>query len=173
MVQAAAMGQQPLGSTKRGNSNMKAVSGVICLFLVLLLGACSGNDPYVVEYYEPAYRQAPPEPVYSRLTWSHVPEPIQPRNPDSAPLIMPVISFEMQDASLKEAIESLAATMGYRGEYPGELAGRRISIQMQGTIIEVLLEIGHQADAYTMLDHKERLVRVVPKNMLPHLPGRN
>lgn len=150
-------------------SQLKTV--IIGTFLLGACVSCASDVPPPVEYYQPAYRQSPPEPVYSRLMWSHLPSPIQPKSAGTAPLIMPVISFELPDATLEEAIEALAQTMGYRWDYPKQAAKRPIHIRMEGTIDEVLQEIGRQANVQTMLDHEKRLVRVMEKEMLPRLPG--
>jgi hypothetical protein len=152
---------------------MKAVS--ITFSLVLLLGvvSCSSTSdevPVRVEYYKSAYRQFPPDPVYSRLMWSQLPKPIMPKSTDNAPYLLPTIAFELPDSTLGEAIEALAQTMGYRWDYPSGLAKRAIHIRMDGTVEEVLKEIGRQGGVQTMLDHEQRLVRVMGEGVLPSLP---
>ena len=138
---------------------------------LLLFGGCTSEDPVPVEYYQPAYRTSPPEPVYSRVMWSHLPNPIKPRSRDDAPFYLPVVSFELPDTTLDEAIEALAQTMGYRWHYPKSVAKRPLHIRMEGTVEEILNEISKQANVKAAFDHEHRMVRVIEGSMVPDLPG--
>ncbi len=144
------------------------LAGVLCC---AALGACSDNQPVTVEYYQPSYRTSPPDPVYNRLTWSHLPAPMRPKATAETPEMLPQISFELGEATLDEAIESLAQTMGYRWHYSKGLAKRPIKIKMEGTVEEVLREIGRQARVEAMFDHEKRLIIVVEGKVQPRLPG--
>lgn len=131
-----------------------------------LLSGCSASRPdpktkITVQEYPVAYRQQPPEPVYSRLAWSHLPQPIRPKARDNAPLLMPVLSFELPKSTLGEAVQALAQTIGYRWSYPPEAARRPIAINMVASVDEILTEIDRQANVEGMLDHDRREVRVV------------
>ncbi|MCB0322081.1 MAG: hypothetical protein KDD69_00875 [Bdellovibrionales bacterium] len=142
--------------------------------LLLMVGvgtACSDTQPVAVEYYQPAYRTTPPEPVYNRLMWSHLPKPIAPKTAEVAPALLPEVEFDMPDAKLGEAIEALAQTMGYRWHYPNKVAGRQIKIRMEGTVEDVLKEIGRQGNVYAQFDHEHRLIVVMDSDMVPRLPG--
>ena len=143
------------------------------LSLVIFAGAvsCSSGPSVYVEPYHVAYRQAPPEPVYSRLMWSQLPGPIRPKSTAEAPLYLPVVSIELPNATLGEAIEALATTMGYRWDYPSGLARRPVHIKMDGTADEILSEIGRQGGVQTMFDHEARMVRVMGDGVRPSLPG--
>src|SRR5262245_36490409 len=128
---------------------------------IILVGAlglfgCSSKKPVepVIEYYQPAFRQLPPEPVYSRLTWGHLPQPIKPKVRESAPLLMPVMAFELPRTTLGEAIEALAQSIGYYWSYPADVSRRPIAIKMTGSVDQILREIGKQADVYAILDHR-------------------
>ena len=125
--------------------------------------ACSSKEPDgpIVEYYYPAYRQFAPEPVYSRLSWSHLPQPIHPKSKDNSPLLMPTLAIDLPRSTLGEAIQALAQTMGYTWTYPQDVAGRTIAIKMTGSVDEILGEIGRQARVLTVLDNESRMVRVV------------
>ena len=144
-----------------------ALIAIAAVVLAAPLG-CSRNESKgpVVEYYEPAYRQLPPEPVYSRVGWSHLSGPIKPRVRQDAPLLMPVMAFELPRSTVGEAIEALAQAIGYSWSYPPEAAGRRIAIKMTAPIDEILREIGRQGGVYGVLDHEERRIRVVSKSLL-------
>ena len=71
----------------------------ICFFL----NACSTSKDVPVQYYQPAYRALPPDTVYSRVMWSHLPQPIRPRSSNAAPYFMPTVAFELPDATFEEA----------------------------------------------------------------------
>ena len=151
---------------------MSFSSHIICLFLILSVCSCS-NVTYKreIEEYKPVTRRYAPEPVYSRVTWAHLPQPIAPKTRHKAPFLMPTVSFELRNSNLKEAVEALSQTMGYDWYYPKVLASRRVSIKMQGTLKEVLDEIARQAKVQASFDHKRKLVRVFEERMLPRLPG--
>ena len=140
--------------------------------LVSSLTGCGANDSVQeIEYYHVAYRQSPPEPVYSRFTWSQTPGPIRTKVRDEAPLFLPTISFELPNSNLDEAIEALAQTIGYGWKYPDGVKNRKIRIRMTGTVEEVLEEIGRQANVHGVLDHENRIVQVMEQSTSPSLPA--
>src|SRR5690349_15105847 len=97
----------------------KALITIAAILTAAPLG-CSKNDSKgpVIEYYQPAFRQFPPEPVYSRVTWSQLPGPIKPRVRQDAPLLVPTIVFDMPKSTVGEAIEALGQAIGYSWTYP-------------------------------------------------------
>ena len=136
-----------------------------------LLQACSSAPVYKIVHYQPAYRQEAPQPVYSRLMWSHLPESIKPRSRADAPLMMPEVFVELKDVTADEAVEALAQTMGYRWENSGSASGTRISIHREGTVDEILGEIKAKTNLALELDHENRVIRLADKRLLPALPG--
>jgi hypothetical protein len=145
---------------------MKQTSKAI---LLLLLVACSAPQPQP-EYYPVATRRNAPEPVYSRLTWSHLPQPVKPKVGQDSPYLLPVVDFEMPNTTLGEAIEALAQSMGYRWDYPKSLARRNVRIRMSGNVEEVLAEISKQAKVSGAFDHNQRIVKVLDEQVVPRLP---
>lgn len=145
----------------------------IGLSLVLLLCSCSKKEVFQrqVEEYRPVTRKEAPEPVYGRVTWAHLPKPVAPKAVQNAPYLLPVVSFDLVDSNLEEAIEALAQTMGYDRHYPKSVAKRKVSIKMVGTLEEVLAEIVKQAKVTARFEHERKLVRVFEDRMLPQLPG--
>ena len=135
---------------------------VILCSTLLSVVSCSSTKPQNVrvEYYRPAYRQIAPEPVYSRLTWSHLSSPDRPKLEGNAPLLLPIVSFELGSTTLDEAVEALAQTMGYRWSYPKDLAKRSVRLKMEGTVEEILNEIGRQAKVNAGFDHANRTIRI-------------
>ena len=146
-----------------------------CCFLVLAFAACSEPRPHPpIDYYPAAFRQLPPEPVYGRVTWSHLPEPFKPRVHDNAPLLLPTMTFEFPRSTLGETVQALAQALGYTWSYPEDAAKRPIAIKMTATAEEILNEIGRQAQVYGVFDHDQRVVRVITKSMVtPELPIAN
>lgn len=124
-----------------------------------------------IEEYRPVTKRGPAEPVYGRTTWAHLPKPIAPKSKLNSPYLLPVISFELVDSNLAEAIEALSQSMGYDRHYPKSVAKRKVSIRMQGTLEEVLQEIARQAKVTARFEHERKLVRVFEDRMLPRLPG--
>ena len=152
---------------------MRTLAIIFCMTVVVGVAGCSSSKKAgpIIETYTPAYRQLPPEPVYSRLTWSQMPGPIKPKARENTPILMPELQFELPKSTLGEAIEALAQTIGYTWSYPSEAAKRPIAIKMNGTVEDILREISRQASVYSVLDHKERAVKVVSKSMLsPEAP---
>lgn len=136
----------------------------LAVALVCLLAGCSSSsapakEPEIV--YTPAFRKLPPEPVYSRLTWSHLPEPIPGKSKEKPPYLWPVISVDLADATLAEALDALTQTIGYQSYYPVEISERKVSLKMRGTVEEILSVIAGQVGVVAELNHTERMVRVV------------
>jgi len=126
------------------------------------------------EYYKVVRQQLPPEPVYSRLTWSQLPAPAVACHSceakEKAPLLQPVIQFNLAKSNLAEALEAVSQTIGYRLEFPAKWSKRPISINFTGTVEQALAEIAQQAGVRASLDHELRLVKVVDKKVTPYLP---
>ena len=137
---------------------------------VLFIIGCSSQPMYKVVHYQPAYRQSPPDPVYSRMMWSQIPEPIKPRVNDDAPLLLPEIFVELKNVTTDEAIEAVAQTMGYRWEQTVG-SSNRISIHMEGTVEEVVQEIRRKSNVYLTLVHEKRLIRLADKSTSPRFLG--
>ncbi len=136
-----------------------------------LMQACSSTPVYRVVKYQPAFRQEAPQPVYSRLMWSHLPEPIKPRTRAEAPLMLPEVFVELKNVTVDEAVEAIAQTMGYRWDSSGIASGSRISIHREGTVEEIILEIKAKTNLPLELDHENRVIRLADKRLLPSLPG--
>ncbi len=140
----------------------------LIVFTGVVFVGCAENPP--AESFKVAYRQSPPEPVYSRLMWSHLPDPIKPKSTEDAPYYLPTITVELPNSTLGEAIEAVATTMGYRWDYPERLGKRPIHLKMEGTVEEILKEINRQGKVRAVLDHPRRLVRVGGNEVQPSLP---
>ncbi|MBP9838300.1 MAG: hypothetical protein KBC84_06260 [Proteobacteria bacterium] len=137
--------------------------------------ACSSSSPkydkelYTVEYYKPSFRQAPPEPVYSRVMWSQTSQPIKPKVKENAPLLMPEVDIELPKSNLEEAIQAIAQTIGYTWSYPKEIGSKPVRLKMVATVDEVLAEIDRQTNVTTVLDHESRVLKVVNNSLVPQL----
>lgn len=136
-----------------------------------LMQACGSAPVYKIVQYQPAFRQEAPPPVYSRLMWSHLPEPVKPRSRNDAPLMLPEVFVELKDVTVDEAVEAIAQTMGYRWENSGGASATRISIHREGTVDEILAEIRAKTNLPLEMDHESRVIRLADKRLLPALPG--
>lgn len=127
--------------------------------LMLALMGCSQFEPErPIEYYYPATRQTPPQPVYNRLTWSYLPSPEVPRSNEHSPELTPKLNFDMPHTTLGEAVEALGQTVGYRWSYPQVLASRPVSIRKEATPERILAEIGQQGGVVAVFDHDSRRI---------------
>lgn len=141
------------------------------LLMAVGLNACHSPVPLErpIEYYTARERQHAPEPVYSRVMWSQIPAATPQKSKEDAPYLLPTISFEMPNATLEEAVEALAQTMGYQWHYPRAAAKRAVSINQVGTVDQILAEIANQAGVVAEFDHAGRQVRVFDVGMKPRL----
>lgn len=148
---------------------------IILMLVSTVFASCSahGPNPRDVEkrkvYYKMVTRQHPPEEVYSRVTWSHLPQPIAAKAQNNAPLLEPTISFELPNSSLKESVEALAQAIGFRWDYPPSLSNVPVSINKVGTVSEILTDIEKQAEVKTELNFTDRVIRVIDPSTLPSL----
>ena len=145
-----------------------------CAFLVLIVSisfSCSGTraKEELVEQYTPATRQLPLEPVYSRVTWSHLPKPVGPKFGGKSPYLEKVYSFEMSSSSLGESLSALSQAMGYEAVYPKKLANKKVSLVTEGTVYQILDKICQQAGVEAEVDHKSRVIRVLGDDTKPKL----
>ena len=131
---------------------------------IFLLSSCSdlgSGHPRPVELYRASYRQLPPPPVYSRVTWSQLPQPTPLIAKGNSPLLRQVIHFELPNSTLAEAVEALSQTIGYEAEYPQDLAARAVSLNVEGSPDEILAMVSQQAKVDAQLDRVARVVRVM------------
>lgn len=140
--------------------------------MALALSSCSSGTAGgpTIEHYKTAFRQTAPEPVYSRLTWSHLPEPMPTEGALNAPYLSPTVSFELPNSTLEEAVVALAQTIGYEPVYPVELASRKVSIDKVATIDEILADIEEQAGVFAEVNHQRRFLRFSDGSTQPKLP---
>lgn len=150
------------------------LSTILPLAFLLFCGCSSSvSREKKVEFYPVAYRQLPPEPVYSRTTWSNLPAPIpgQART-DGSPYISPQIGANLYDSTLEEAIQVIARTIGYRWECPPAAAQRRVSVKQSGSVEEVLGAVERQAGVHAEIDRSQRVIRVTDSGTAPYLSNR-
>ncbi len=150
---------------------------ILTASFAILCVSCSPQKPEFEfiepreEYYQAATRQAPIEPVYSRVTWSHLPRPVGEQRVEKGQLYQPVIEFSMKNATLLEALEALSQTIGYELRYPTQYGSRAVSMEITGTVEEVLKEVSRQAKVSARLDHKRRILVVGNFADSPSLPS--
>lgn len=145
----------------------------LCLSIVVFSGCADRSElAPKIDYYLPSTRTAAPEPVYNRVMYSHLPAPNPLKTKENSPFLPVTISFEMPGSNLKEAVEALAQTIGYRWDYPTGLKNRAVSVKMVGRVDEVLQEISRQAGVTSEIDYDQRVVRVKGAAAVPRLVGK-
>jgi hypothetical protein len=148
-------------------------------FAVMTLSGCSSSKPVppkkeVSKAFPVANRQLAPEPVYSRTRWVQLPEvlpasganalkPAKSRQALEKPMMFQVINFELDDGTLKEAAQMLAASSRYQAFCDPSFAEKKISINMLGTIHEIANKISEASGVDILIDHTNREVRFVPR----------
>jgi len=112
----------------------------------------------------PVYRQVPPQPVYNRLRWVHLPEvlPVSSLS-SSAPAILPVFHLVLKNATLEDAAHTLAAMTRFDSYCSSSLADRKITIDRLGTLDELAAEIAVAAGITVQIDRASETVRFLPK----------
>ena len=133
--------------------------------VAVALCACSSTELPNKErdpFFRTVTRQLAPEPSYNRLRWGHLPSPIpvSAEQDPSAPLILPVVHFEITKGTLREAAAMLAATTKYGSYTSSSVEGRRISLNMLGTVDEIASEISRKTGISAVIDHNNRQVRL-------------
>ena len=113
------------------------------------------------EIYSIATRQLPPEPVYNPVRWVRPPQVNPDRDIDAknAPIILPVIHFKVENASLKEAAIVLAGTSRYRSYCASSIAKRKVTMELLGTIEELAQEISIREGIKVVVDHDSEMIR--------------
>lgn len=132
------------------------------------------KPPTVPDTFMTAKRQLAPEPVYNRLRWVHLPDVMPRTGPHKLqsarsranlkqPMMFPVIHFELNNGTLNEAAQMLAASSSYRAFCDASFANNKISLEMLGTIHEIANKISEISGVEVLIDHSNREVRFVPR----------
>ncbi len=136
------------------------------LAVTLLVGCGPTSKEWEPDKKEPmvfdvAFRQLPPEPVYNRQRWVHLPEPLPSKElPDSsAPLIQPVFHMDLKNVTLEEAAKSLALTSRYTSYCASTIASQKISINSLGTTSELAEQISRKANVHVVVDDVNKEIR--------------
>lgn len=146
--------------------SQKLLSRPLSILVVLALAACGPS----IKEWEPhkenkihavSFRQSPPEPVYNRLRWVHLPEvlPDTPKVSAKAPLILPVVHLDLHNETLEDAALILAAPLGYTTYCSSIIAKQKISISRLGTVDELARDISQRKDIHVVIDHDNKEVR--------------
>ncbi|NDC39156.1 MAG: hypothetical protein EBZ48_14105 [Proteobacteria bacterium] len=147
------------------SSKARVVAG---LGLLAVLVGCSASVPSGIdkspEVYRIQTRRLPPEPVYNRVIWAHLPD-IEPGRdlPESdAGHVVPVATMALKNATLEEASRSLAGIAQYASYCSSTIAKQKISFNQLGTLDELAEAIGRNAGIRVVVDHEGRSVRFLP-----------
>jgi hypothetical protein len=111
--------------------------------------------------YSVAFRQLPPQPVYNRVGFAHLPEVVPSRElpRSNAANLDPVVHLELKNSTLEEASAVLAAVSRYTNFCSSTIASQRISLNTLGTMQELAEQIAVEAGIKVVVDHENRQVR--------------
>lgn len=112
-------------------------------------------------YLTYAVRQLPPEPVYNRLRYVHLPEPLPARDKlaNENSLMLPVFEFQVENVTLDEAALILASAVRYDSYAAPSIAEREVTLTSLGTVEELAQQLAKDTDSYVFVDHKNKQIR--------------
>lgn len=113
--------------------------------------------------------EAPPVYKRTRLVQLPAPVPVARRYKATAPLMLPVIHFELTDASLEEAARILGETSRYSSYCASTIAEKRITLTALGTVDELARKISKLAQVETVVDHHNREIRFLANSESPEV----
>lgn len=153
-------------------------TSTLALFLVAIvsLSACGPTLPtYKPEkarlYSTYAVRQLPPEPVYNRLRYVHLPEPLPERDKTASKrsVVLPIFEFQVENITLDEAALILASAMRYDSYAAPSIAERKVELTSLGTVDELAQQIAKHTGSYVFVDHNNRQIRfLAQKGLAPN-----
>ncbi len=154
---------------------------VILFFLIsftfFLTGCSSNKEPYEgnlpgtvkYDYYYPSTRRLPPEPVYSRVMWVYLPKPVGIETKNDVVFLRRIMSFELKNATLEEAVNAISQSMGFEAVYPRSLAGRRTSIDFEGSVEDALEKLSLDTNTRIKVDRGSRTISVFDRKIAPRI----
>ena len=144
---------------------ISARNSIVTAASIVLLCVVSGcakepqAPPKVEPLYKVGFRQLPPEPVYNRMRWGHLPSVITTAKESEAPLILPEMSFELKNGTVKEGLTLLADAVRYSAKVSSLIADRSLSLTATGTLDELAGKIGRVSGVTVVVDHDARELR--------------
>lgn len=153
---------------------MRCCSDKRFMFVLMLLCAvawCGCGPRHAAEVVETERvftypsRQLPPPPVYNRLDIALLPAPLPTRSvsPRVEKRILPVMQFEVDEVTLEEAALILASSSRYESYTASEVADKRLSLRMLGTIEEIAHRIGSSLGIHAAVDHQQRQIQFLAR----------
>lgn len=141
---------------------------------LIVLEGIAGCGPTLKEWepdtkstriYTVAFRQLPPEPVYNRLRWVHLPEPLPPRelSASASPNLEPVFSVQLRNVTLEEAAKALAQAAHYDSFCLSSIAKQRVTLNSLGTLPELAEQLGEKAGVHVTIDPWSRQIRFLTR----------
>jgi hypothetical protein len=151
----------------------------LLLLFSTFVGCSFGPEPEVIYYPPPVTKQLQPETVYSRVTWGHEPHGVSPPlRVEKTPFFQPLFSFDLENVTLREAVDEIARTIGYRfvfspvegGSSETETA-KTATVRVTGSVEEALQEVERQFGVKTVLNYDKREIAIRERSEIsPRLP---
>ena len=131
--------------------------------LMALLAGCSSNEPpppAPPPVYRVATSQLPPEPVYSRVSWAALPEPIPGALKARGARMSQKFDLSLSSATLGNAADKLGRLFGYRAYCAGTISDRRVTLKERGDLDELAEALAQEASIRVVVDHENRELRL-------------
>jgi hypothetical protein len=147
---------------------LKLIKPAFTLTSIIALAGCFGgvNAP---EWHPdaprkialPADRQAPAQPIYNRLRFANLPDPMPGEIAQGdRPVILPVVQLSIKDQSVEEVGTLLAQSARYSSYCASGIAHQKMSLEGLGTIDELAAQVAKKANVKVVVDHASREVRI-------------
>ncbi len=133
------------------------------LGLTALVSGCSSNEPpppAPLPVYRVATNQLPQEPVYSRLSWAALPEPIPGALKSRGARMSQKFDLSLSSATLGNAANKLGRLFGYRAYCAGTISDRRVTLKERGDLDELAEALAQEASIRVVVDHENRELRL-------------
>ena len=140
-------------------NSRRALSLGLLVFTIGCSEAAKVPPPKPPIIYSVATQQYAQEPVYSRIRYVYLPEPIPSSSAPLGPEIPHQFNFKVKSVPLSKAAKILASLSSYDSYCSGSIADRRLTLQKTGTVDELAEAIAQQAQIRVVVDHQNREVR--------------
>ena len=144
---------------------------LLLIILAIGMGGCSGGakewqpEKDRTTYYSQV-RQLPPEPVYDRLRYVALPQPLPESDVSkvqSESAITPTFSLSVTNSNLEKTGSALAGLVHYRSYVSAPISDQPFSVSAFGTIDQIADQIARDANINVTVDHATREIRFLTK----------
>jgi len=150
---------------KKQNVKRNGYNTAMSIMLLFIVGCVLPKDRTIKREAQlppvASARKFAPEPVYYRLKTSYLPSPI-PSNQvfsSNAVPMLPRKTFQVENTTLKNAGIQLGSKFGYEVYCASPLVDTLISVNITGTLEDILQEISKDKGIITSVNHENRMIQ--------------